>query len=292
MENKPGPVLLRRQVGGLLRRLRETAGRSLTEVAEYLDCSPAKVSRIETGRMVARLPDVRSMLDLYGAADTERKHLLELVRGSRERGWWREYADIMAEGMETFHGLQDAARSIDWFDRSAIPGLLQTREYAYALHAPRTVPPAPPDPTTDRQVALRMTSQRVLERADPPRLHAILDEGVLRRGPDSPVVLRDQLRHVRTMAARPNITVQVVPFSAGFLPSTVGFITFGLPDPTRPRVVFAEQALGGRGESKPEALGRFALAFDRLRALALSPADSDGFLARAVEECANRRAAG
>jgi transcriptional regulator with XRE-family HTH domain len=289
MESKPGPVLLRRQVGGLLRRLRETAGRSLNEVAEYLDCSPAKVSRIETGRMVARLPDVRSMLDLYGTPDTERKHLLGLVRDSRERGWWREYADILAEGMETFHGLQDAARTIDWFDPAVIPDLLQTREYAYALHRPRH---GPLERHADRLVQLRMASQRVLDRADPPRLHAIVDETALRRGADSAAVMRDQVRHLRAVAARPGVTVQVVPFSAGFVPVRVGFVAFGLPDPARPRVVFVEQALSGRSEAKPESHGRYALAFDRLRSAALSPADSDGFLARVAEELTDQRAAG
>jgi transcriptional regulator with XRE-family HTH domain len=279
MDAKPGPVLLRRQVGGLLRRLRETAGRSLTEVAEYLDCSPAKVSRIETGRMVARLPDVRSMLDLYGTPDTERTHLLELVRGSRERGWWREYADVMAEGMETFHGLQDAARTIDWYAPAQLPALLQTREYAYA---------AVSGPRAERLVQLRMASQRILDLPDPPRLRVVLDEAVLLRGP-LPAVMRDQLVQLRAAAGRPQVTVQVLPFSAGFPPAPGGFVALGLPDPARPRAVFAEQSWGELAEARPEALARYASAFEQLRVRALGPADSDAYLARLAEEL---RAAG
>src|SRR5262249_4223342 len=60
MDPNPGPVLRRRQAGIRLRQLREAAGKSLGDVAAYLDCSAAKISRIETGRLRARIPDVRN----------------------------------------------------------------------------------------------------------------------------------------------------------------------------------------------------------------------------------------
>src|SRR2546426_602181 len=44
------PVLQRRRLGAELRRLREAAGKKLDEVAEYLECSEAKISRIETDK--------------------------------------------------------------------------------------------------------------------------------------------------------------------------------------------------------------------------------------------------
>ncbi|HEX5496689.1 MAG TPA: helix-turn-helix transcriptional regulator, partial [Mycobacteriales bacterium] len=81
----PGPIFRRRQVGTRLRGLRESAGKSLDDVASYLDCSAAKVSRIETGRLLARIPDVRHMLDLYGITGTPRDDLLDLVRQSRQK---------------------------------------------------------------------------------------------------------------------------------------------------------------------------------------------------------------
>src|SRR6266545_1527216 len=89
--NVTSPVMRRRQVGGRLREIREEARKSLEDVAQYLECSVAKVSRIETGRVGPRVPDVRSMLDLHGASDTVREELLTLVRGARERPWWSRY---------------------------------------------------------------------------------------------------------------------------------------------------------------------------------------------------------
>jgi transcriptional regulator with XRE-family HTH domain len=286
MDITPAPVLRRRQAGLRLRQLREAAGASLAEVASYLDCSLAKISRIETGRMAARLPDVRSMLDLYRSSETDRKELLALVRDSRQRGWWREYADVLPDGIQTFLGLQDAAHTIEWFDPVLIPGLLQTRDYAHALHAPRV---EVPDQRVDRLIEVRMASQRLLDRPDPPNLHAVIDEAALRRGASDPAVMRDQVLHLRRLARRPNVTIQVIPFTAGFLPSPVGFTMLGMPDPNRPGVVFFEQMWGTQSESRPELLGRFRLAFDRLRCGALDAERTEEFLARIARELDARR---
>ncbi|HET6392272.1 MAG TPA: helix-turn-helix transcriptional regulator, partial [Blastococcus sp.] len=45
----PGPVVTRRRLGGELRRLRESAGLKLEDVARRLECSPSKISRLENG---------------------------------------------------------------------------------------------------------------------------------------------------------------------------------------------------------------------------------------------------
>ena len=66
-----GPTVRRRQLGAELRRLRETAGRTIEEAAEHLECSTARVSRIETGQGGAtpRAKDVKSLLELYEVHD-------------------------------------------------------------------------------------------------------------------------------------------------------------------------------------------------------------------------------
>jgi transcriptional regulator with XRE-family HTH domain len=45
-----GPTLRRRQLGMQLRRLRETAGITIDQVAGKLECLASKISRIETGQ--------------------------------------------------------------------------------------------------------------------------------------------------------------------------------------------------------------------------------------------------
>ncbi|HEX5493741.1 MAG TPA: helix-turn-helix transcriptional regulator [Mycobacteriales bacterium] len=273
----PGPILRRRQLGARLRQLREAAGKTLDEVADYLECSTAKVSRVETGRMVARTPDVRHMLTLYRVAEPLATDLLDQVRTAQQPGWWAEYAHVMPPGMDTYVGLVDATTGIDWYEATLIPGLLQTRDYLHAVLAPR---PDLPDEEVDQFIDLRMRLNEVLTRAEPPppRLHAVIDEAALRRGPDSPMVMRDQLHHLVEMAALPHITIQVLPFSAGFSASNVSFYAFTLPDPATPITVGIEQLAGVRYESKREQVGRFTLAFDSLRTDALDPERSIAFL--------------
>jgi len=66
-----------------------TAGLTLDDVAERMTCSTSKISRLETGKGVPKVPDVSELLRIYGAdSDRERALLLRLVHDGREHGWW------------------------------------------------------------------------------------------------------------------------------------------------------------------------------------------------------------
>ena len=106
-----------------------------------------------------------------------------------------------------------------------MPGLPQTAGYARALTA-IGFPGAPPD-EIDRRVALRTGRQQVRGRPSPPRLWAVIDEAVLRRPAGGPQEMRGQLTHPPDAAARPHITVQILPLAAGLHPAIGG--TFATP---------------------------------------------------------------
>lgn len=266
----PGPIFRRRQVGTRLRGLRESAGRSLDEVAAYLECSAAKISRIETGRLPARVPDVRHMLDLYDVGGAERDELLDLVRQSRRRGWWHDFPDaLVSDGYETFLGLQDAAATICWYEPYLVPGLLQTRAYAHSVFAPQA---HLTDVQVDRMTELRMANQEaVLHRPRPPESHFLIDEAVLHRGAGSAVVMREQFSHIVDLVGQARVTVQVVPFSAGFTPAYgTPFVLFGFPDPADPRIVYIEHLYDSHFETKLDTVNRYSWIADNLRGVALS----------------------
>jgi transcriptional regulator with XRE-family HTH domain len=278
MDPNPGPVLRRRQAGTRLRQLREAAGKSLAEVAAYLECSAAKISRIETGRLPARVPDVRNMLDLYQVSDPQRAELLDLVRESREKGWWHEYADILEGDTGVYLGLEDSAAQIWWYEAYLVPGLFQTREYAYAVHAPDV---DSSEETVDRYVELRMRRQAILTRPHPPELHCVLDESVFHRAVAlGTAVGKQQLDRLTEVAQRPNTTLQVRTYAAG-LGATGGlpFTIFGFPDPADPRTVYAEGFLRPWVESKIASVARYVAAYDELRSVALDPVESMAFIA-------------
>ena len=82
------PTVRRRELGALLRKLRNQNGLTVDQVAERLLFSLSKVSRMETGHGVATPRDIRDLCDLYGVTDeAERKRMMRLpVRASSRRG--------------------------------------------------------------------------------------------------------------------------------------------------------------------------------------------------------------
>ena len=71
------------ELGLRLRELRRAAGLTLARVAQALECSAAKVSRIETGQVRAAPRDVRDLLALYGVTGQPQQALLQAARQAR-----------------------------------------------------------------------------------------------------------------------------------------------------------------------------------------------------------------
>jgi transcriptional regulator with XRE-family HTH domain len=268
----------RRLLGAELRALRERAGRTLEHAAARLECSLAKVSRIETGRVAVRPLDLRELLDCYEVGGARRAALLSVVRQQRRTDWWREYADIIYDGYDLYIGYEDEATEIWEYQPQWIPGLLQTGDYAAALAMAYGAPPH--DAT--RYADLRQARQAILLRDDPPRLTVVLDESVLLRPSTTTGLMRDQLRHLVDAAARPTVSVRVLPLSAGMHPAQNGaFIVLGFA-PEDGRLAYTNSLTEGRLSHDDTTVGRYVTAFDRLRELALSEVDSVAFVEGAL----------
>ena len=276
------PVVRRRRLAAELRRLRTQAGRTLEEVAEYLECSATKVSRIETGQVRTRVQDVRELLDCYGVTGPSREALLELVRQSRQKGWWYDYSDMISEDFRTYLGLEDEAATIYTYETHLIPGLLQTEDYARAVMATnqQTTPEA-----IERGLQLRRTRQAALADADGPRLWAVIDEAALHRQAGGPAVMSQQYRHLIDMAGQQNIAIQVLPFTAGaHQGGSFPFTVLGFADPADPKVAYAELLTTEHVIDVPDGVGRDHPADRRDESLRLSERK------RAVGGRARRRA--
>lgn len=276
------PVVRGRRLAAELRRLRMSSGRTIEDVAEHLECSAAKVSRIENGLVGVRIQDARALLQLYGVDGQRLDELLELARQARGRGWWLPYVDVVADGYGQVVGLEDEASSIDRLETRLIPGLLQTKLYAEALFsAPRDIPPD----VVERRVRLRMERQKILYRVRPPQLNAILDEAVLRRQVGSPAVMAHQCTHLLALARRPAISLRVLPLDSE-THQAVGFsfTVFGFKDPGDPKVVYEEAFHGVMLHDSVELVGRYIAALDQARGCALGEAASLEFLAGLAEQ--------
>ncbi len=253
---------------------------TIEEVAERLECSSSKISRIETGRVNATARDVRDIIDIYDIGEDQRDELVQLAREARKKGWLHAYSDLP---FVTMADMETAASSIRMYSASLVPGLLQTMDYARAVI--RAIRLDLPPEEIDRRVEVRKGRQAVLSRDDPPMLWVVLDEAALRRVVGGPEAMRAQLHRLTECTALPNVTLQVLPFTAGAHSGMDGeFTVLSFVEAADPDVVFIENTMSDLYLEKTDEIRRYNLLFDHLRAKALDPAHSADFFAQVAKE--------
>jgi len=272
------PTVRRRELGALLRRLREERGMSVKQVTEHLMCSPSKVSRIETGQRGATLRDVRDLCNFYSVTDeVERERLMRLAREGKEQGWWQPY-DLP---YSTYVGLEAEARLIRDYQSSVVPGLLQTADYARAGH--EGAMPRLSSDVIDQRVQARLARQALLTQNAPLKFQTVLDEAVLHRAVGGPRVMSAQLRKILELSALPNVTVQVIPYAVGAHPAVESNFNLLQLAPPAPGVIFVEGLVGSIYLEREEDLARYDRIFTRLQEISLNPKDTADLIAEIRE---------
>lgn len=266
------PTVLRMILARQLQALREKAGLSYEQAAEAIYSSPWTVRRIERPDGGGLKPlTVKGLLMAYGVTDVrEIDTFLRLARDASTPGWWHSYDDVLPSWFKVAVGLEESATLIRAYEPQVVPGLLQTEGYVRAITA-ANFPAATPD-FTERTVALRLARQQLLQRTDPPSYWVVMDETVLRRPIGGPDVMRGQLNHLIEYAQRPDITIQVIPFTAGWHPALYGmFNIFRFADEQMPDIVYSEALTGAYYMNKPEETARYTQALDTMCAQAAAP---------------------
>ncbi|WP_028931402.1 helix-turn-helix domain-containing protein [Pseudonocardia asaccharolytica] len=275
-----GPAGPRRRLGAELRRLRSKAGMHLEDVARQLDCSTSKISRLETGKGVPKLPDVRELMRIYGVtADTERDMLLRLVKDSRAQGWWEPYTEgvqparHVLESPGRYAALETEAVANRSFTAMVLPGLLQTAAYAEVLLS--AILPHHPERDIGSLVELRMRRQQALYRAERPlELSVVIDEALLCRVVGGPELMTAQLRAIAEKADMANVEVRVLPFEGGVHRAHVGqFTILELPKPLGD-VVYIESHAGDTYLDSDDDIKLYKEVFADVAARALPPPET------------------
>jgi len=264
------PTVRRRRLAGELRRLRDQAQLTIDDVAEKLECSASKISRIETGHVGVTPKDTRELLKLYGVDADQLEALVQLAREARKKGWWHTYNEVFSGA---FVGLEAETSSLRAYQALLIPGLLQTEDYMRAVI--RAARPDATDAQVEKRVQARLARQRLLTELDPPRYWAVIDEAVLCRWVGGAAVMRAQLEWLVDRATLPHVTIQVLPFAAGAHAGMEGpFLILGFPEQADPDVVYVDNTTAGFYLEEPAEILRYTLMFDHLRAAALAPDES------------------
>jgi transcriptional regulator with XRE-family HTH domain len=280
------PSVREQRLARELRLLRGTAELHGKDVAAALGWSPSKVSRIENGRTGIGTDDLDRLIELYRVPEQQATFLRRLAPAARPRGWWDVYADELSAGFANLIRLEAGSRALRCYAAVVPHALVQEPGYLRELIYSTWERPSPPE--VERRMLVSRRRQELLD-AGPGggglRLAMVIDESVLMRTvvPGDPerdaAIRRGQLERLVAVAARPNVTLQVLPLAAGLPPVTSGSFSVleslatGAPD-----VVYLENKTRVTFIEAEAEVHRYTRAIDLISEMALPPEDSRALL--------------
>jgi transcriptional regulator with XRE-family HTH domain len=229
-------------IGTRLRGHRERCGMPLRRLADELQVSAAKWSRVENGEISVRSLDVERACQVFGDVDEiEIKALMELAKQTKSKSWVASYDDVVSANFRRYISLEEAAEAMHWYETDYMPSLLQTDDYARAIIATERFTGRELAPESlERRLEVRMNRQRILDREQRPlELEVVLSEAALLRVIGSAATMAGQLEHLLDASGRRNIAVRVVPLDRehGGLTVSGQFILLDFPPLAAGRLV-------------------------------------------------------
>lgn len=254
-----------RALGRQIKVARVRAGMSQKELGDRLGYGEETISSVERGRRTPQpelLLAVDELLECGGllasaAEDVERARARRRVRHPE---WFRDYARMEAEAVE-----------LCYFANQAVPGLLQTKEYARAVFASRQ--PLFDEETIEQRVTARMARQELMSRWPPPTVSAIIQESVLRQPFGGLEVQRGQLERLLKTGDLRHVEIQVMPTATQDHAGMGGPFTLLTPK-GKPQVAYLEVQHISRLITDPDEVRVLAAKYGSIRGQALTPRES------------------
>jgi transcriptional regulator with XRE-family HTH domain len=200
----------RERLATALRDLRQAAGMTGVEAARSSLMSQPKISKLETGRLLPSMHDVRALLRLYRASDAQQDELLEIT--SRLHATIENNRTILRRGAARQQArlgqIEAQSTTIRYFTPIGIPGLLQSAEYMRRVFALRLS-----GAELARALAARQQRQEILY--DPAKSFIfLLTEAALRWRFCPDEVTAAQIGHIASIATLASVEVGVIPTDA------------------------------------------------------------------------------
>jgi transcriptional regulator with XRE-family HTH domain len=284
MPNSQDPVVSSRHLRADLRAARESSGFTRQQVGDALDWSLSKVSRIEDGNVRVSITDLRALLGLYGITDHERIAALEgLSRSTRGPAYYEEYKEALDPDFRAYLSYEQSASHITG-SHLAVPGLLQTEDYTQAILAGLGAT------HTQARRKLRAIRQAMLLVDDGPSIHYIVGEETLRRQVGGHTVMRDQLTKLQRDLERPNVTLGIIPLTAGAYPSMFESFTLLRSPEWDEDVLFRESTARTVTDREDRALiAGYRGRLDRLREMSLPDGDARELMDNLIKDLRHAR---
>ncbi|MFE7114243.1 helix-turn-helix domain-containing protein [Streptomyces sp. NPDC057654] len=268
-------------MGAELRKMRERAGLSGSQVGAFLGGERAQVSHLESGRYGVSAERVRRLAAHYSATD---KHLVDALAGMAEergKGWWEEYRGILSPGFLDVAELEHHATHMRVIQMLYVPGILQTESYARQLI--QSGISELPTTEVNTRVEHRLRRRAIFDRPQPPKLDALIHEAALRMRYCTPDVMRAQLDFLLAAAQWPTVTIRVIPFDAQVTSSTNSVLYAGASVPALDTVQIDGAFNGGFLDAEAQ-LAKYRTLLDSVEGIALGADESRKFIHHIAQE--------
>lgn len=247
--------------GWQIRERRRREGLTQGELGRLAGYTAAYVSLIENGRRRPPVEFIRALDRALGAA------------GALEGAWWMLGHTAFYEGFPEYVGLEATASRIRVWEVGIPAGIVQTEEFARALQAGYVQLGTATADQAEERIGVLLGRHAALHLPNPPELHVVLDESCIRTVVGSPGVAVRQLAWLTELAARPNVVLQVMPFTSGSRrPFTQAIHLLSMPGGAV--VGYTETHQRGYVEREIETVKGWIDEYHRLQIEALSPTDS------------------
>ncbi|WP_405747454.1 helix-turn-helix domain-containing protein [Streptomyces canus] len=242
-----------------LKLFRERAGMDRAELGALTGYSASTIASFEQGR---RIPPPRfidqadEVLDAGGVLKAGK----EDVARAQYPAFFRDAA-----------GLEAKAASLHVYATKAVPGLLQTEEYARAVFAMWR--PLLAEEIIGQRVAARMARQEIFSRTPLPTISFVIEEFVLRRPLGGRGVMQGQLEQILQYGHRRNVEIQVMPIEREEHAGLDGPFTL-IETQEGQRIAYVEAYKDSRLYTERRSVREIEEQYGILRAQALTPHES------------------
>ncbi|MFI1729963.1 helix-turn-helix transcriptional regulator [Streptomyces acidicola] len=273
MAPRHAPTARHRRLAAEMRRMREQAGISVQQAASLLGADRTMISNIEAARTGLSEERVQQLAGLYRCPDAALVDALASLTGPRRPShWWDEYRGKIPEGHLEVSEVEYHATRIRTAQTVHLPGLLQTEDHARAIFE-LTVPKLS-RLEIELRVAHRLGRQSVLNGDAPTPYVGIIHEAALRMEFGGRDVARAQLDYLADASERSNVTLLVIPFSAGDFHGAGQSILYAEGAVPQLDTVQLDTAMGAHFVDAPTPLANYRSLLDLMERSALSPDES------------------
>ncbi|WP_316752996.1 helix-turn-helix domain-containing protein [Streptomyces herbicida] len=259
-----------KMVGALLALHREAAGYTQRSLGERFVVGEQQIASIEQGRRPLK-PDLAEQLDeLLDTRGALSVALSKMPEVDLVPLWAEEYLDREREAI-----------TISVYASLAVPGQLQTEDYARAVFRSRV--PVYDEDEVEQLVTARMERQVILQHRTRPSTSFVIWEPVLRDFLGGKEVYLAQVRKLREYADVPGITVQILPLGRTSHAGLDGPFVL-LETPEHQRLAYMETQRGSHLIADPDEVGILTQKYAMLRTQALNTEETRDLLDRLLGE--------